>query len=101
VLIVTKPYMERRALATFQAQWPDAHCGMRVSSAGGTVAKYCADKTQDFETVVNIMVGDFQRIIEYPKRGFLVAQSMPQNVREAYRALVGAGYNEHLLKDNL
>lgn len=101
ILIITKPYMERRALATFQAQWPDTGCNMRVSSVGGTIAEYCADKTQDYETVVNIMVGDFQRIIEYPKRGFLMEQPIPQNAHDAYQILVDAGYDQHLLKESL
>lgn len=97
ILIVTKPYMERRALATFRAQWPDANCAMRVSSMGGTIAEYCADNSQPFETVVNIMVGDFQRIMEYPKRGFLSVQPIPQGAYDAYQILVSAGYSEHLL----
>jgi uncharacterized SAM-binding protein YcdF (DUF218 family) len=99
ILIVTKPYMERRALATFQAQWPDADCAMRVSSMGGTIAEYCADGSQPFELVVNIMVGDFQRIMEYPRRGFLVAQQIPQKVHEAYDILVKTGYTQQQLKD--
>ena len=97
ILIVTKPYMERRALATFLAQWPHRKTAMRVSSASGTVDAYCNDD-QPFDVVVNIMVGDFQRLVEYPKRRLMIAQqSIPADVVAAYDDLVAAGYTHHLI----
>lgn len=96
ILIITKPYMERRALATFEAQWPDKSARLNVSSVGGTIDAYC-DETQDMETVINIMVGDLQRIIEYPKRGLSVEQQIPAGIVQAFEALCQVGHVKHLL----
>ena len=49
------------------------------------------------DDVVSIMVGDLQRIREYPARGFQIHQDIPADVWEAYEALVQAGYDRHLL----
>lgn len=94
ILIITKPYMERRALATFEMQWPEKSVRMQAGSVGGLINDYC-NETQNFEMVVNIMVGDLQRIMEYPKRGLLTTQQIPADVVDAYRLLVAAGYTEH------
>ena len=98
-MIVTKPYMERRALATFEAQWPDQHASMMVVSQGGSLGQYC-NKEQPFDVVVNIMVGDMQRIIEYPKHGLQSFQMVPETVLRSYENLIKSGYTEHLLKYN-
>ena len=84
VLLVTKPYMERRALATFEAQWPDKLLDIRVCSQGGSLGQYCNDE-QPLELVINIMAGDLQRIIEYPKRGLQSRQRVPVDVRNTYK----------------
>ncbi len=43
------------------------------------------------------MVGDLQRIKEYPKLGFQIVQEIPDEVWNAYEKLVAAGYNKHLI----
>ncbi len=83
LLLVTKPYMERRALATFAAQWPGENVEIRVSSAGGTLREYCNDE-QLIEIVIHLMVGDLQRILHYPELGLQSAQNVPDDVLEAY-----------------
>jgi len=47
------------------------------------------------ENVMNIMVGDFQRIKEYPDKGFQISQDIPEEVEEAWRILIEAGYHRH------
>lgn len=96
LLIITKPYMERRALATFEAQWPDSRTKIYVSSAGGSLADYC-NFEQPFDLVVNIMVGDMQRILEYPKRDLQTRQDVPNDVMRAYNSLIGLGFTQHLI----
>lgn len=96
ILLVTKPYMERRALATFQLQWPDRTVRLRVTSQGGTIEQYCNEQ-QRYEDVVNLMAGDFQRIVEYPKRGLQVAQHIPASTMKAFEVLTRAGFTECLL----
>jgi hypothetical protein len=49
------------------------------------------------EKVINIMVGDLQRIKYYPARGFQVEQEIPDEVWSACEQLIAAGYNKHLM----
>jgi len=96
ICIVTKPYMERRALATFAVQWPERNVAWNVQSAGGTLAEYCNDE-QPMDVVINIMVGDLQRIIEYPKRGLQMPQDIPDDVIKAFESLISKGFTRHLV----
>lgn len=94
VLAVQKPYMERRTLASLEAQWPEV--AVQVTSPSMSFEEYLtAELTEEF--VINAMVGDFQRIVEYPKRGFASVQPIPLEAREAFETLVRAGYGTQLL----
>lgn len=97
ILLVTKPYMERRALVTFEAQYPDKETVIRVCSQNVMLEEYC-NKEQPFELVINIMVGDLQRIIEYPKRGLQTPQVIPEYVMQAYEYLLSKGYKLGTIK---
>lgn len=96
LLIITKPYMERRTLATFEAQWLDACTKILVSSMGGSSVDYC-NSEQPFDLFVNIMVGDMQRILEYPRRGLQTPQDAPNGVIEACQSLIERGFTCHLI----
>ena len=95
-ILVQKPYMERRTYATFKKQWPDPHTEFTVTSLDVTFDQYCNDEINE-DLVINIMVGDLQRIREYPKRGFQIEQVIPGDVWQAYEELVAAGYTKHLI----
>lgn len=93
-LIVQKPYMERRAYATGKVWWPDVD--LICTSPNGSFAEYTKD-TFDPDTIINIMLGDLERIKEYPARGFQIHQDIPPEVWEAFLFLVEQGYTKHLL----
>lgn len=97
VLLVQKPYGERRTYATFEKQWPDKKTRFIVTSPPISYAEYFND-LQPKDTVINIMVGDFQRMREYPKLGYQTQQHIPDEVWGAYEELVKLGYNKHLVK---
>lgn len=97
VLVVTKPYMERRAKATFEAQWPFPRTRIHVTSPGLGFDDY-VNHEQPAETVVNIMVGDLQRIMEYPRHGLQSEQAIPAAVERAYAVLIRHGYTRHLVE---
>lgn len=88
------PYMERRAYATTRKVWPE-------------VEIVCASQPIDFDDylkgmgderkVAEMLVGDLQRVIEYPKLGFAVEQEVPGDVHDAYKALVRDGFSSRLL----
>lgn len=93
-IVVQKPYMERRSLATFEKNWP----GKRfvVTSPQISFADY---PTADIslEHVIQIMVGDLQRIKIYPQKGFQTYQEIPDDIWEAYQKLVALGFNKQLI----
>lgn len=93
-LLISRPYQQRRSYATCKKLWPDVDvvCGSRplpldeyLASIGNT----------DF--VIDMLVGDTQRVIEYPKRGFAIEQDMPPEVLAAYQRLVKAGHTSRLI----
>jgi hypothetical protein len=45
-----------------------------------------------------MLVGDLQRVIEYPKLGFAVEQDVPSDVHGAYERLLRAGFESRLIK---
>jgi uncharacterized SAM-binding protein YcdF (DUF218 family) len=94
-ILVQKPYMERRTYATFMKQWPDKE--IRVTSPQISFEKY---PTEDIplERVISIMVGDLQRIIDYPVKGFQIYQEVPDHVLNAYEKLILLGFDSHLAK---
>lgn len=99
IIIVHKPYMERRTFATFKKQWPDTSTELMITAPDTAFADYPNDQNPR-ELVINIMVGDLQRIKEYPKLGFQIEQTIPLNVWQAYEQLVAMGYTEHLTKSS-
>lgn len=87
ILLVQKPYMERRTYATFMKQWPDSIESVQVSSPAGSFFDYLTSElTSDF--VLNAMLGDFERIRDYPTLGFQITQPIPEPVMQAYQALL-------------
>ena len=94
-ILVQKPYMERRAYATFRKVWPEKEC--LVTSPQITFEEY-PDAWRTKEDVIHIIVGDLQRIRLYPAKGFQIYQKIPKRVWKAYERLVEQGYTAHLLK---
>ncbi|MEO6726804.1 MAG: YdcF family protein [Blastocatellia bacterium] len=95
IILVQKPYMERRAYATFANFWPEKR--VMVSSPPIPFADYpTADLPKDL--VISIMAGDLQRIREYPAKGFQIEQEIPDDVWQAFEKLVALGYTKHLIK---
>ena len=98
-ILVQKPYMERRTFATFSKVWPGKH--VMVTSPRLSLDEYLRRYSHESLTqddVIGIMVGDLQRIREYPALGFQIPQDIPDDVWEAYGELVRAGYDKYLLK---
>jgi len=95
-LIVTKPYMERRALATGMAQWPGVE--WQVTSPDIAFENYAREDVPEAR-MVHLMVGDLQRIRVYADRGLQVEQVIPSEVWSAYERLVAAGFDQHVMRD--
>lgn len=99
-IVVQKPYMERRAYATFRKLWPEKE--VVVTSPQVSFREYVdhyANRALSAADVVSIMVGDLQRIRVYPARGYQIAQEIPDEVWDAYEELVRAGYDKYLIRN--
>ncbi|WP_129840928.1 YdcF family protein [Streptomyces sp. RFCAC02] len=94
VLLVSKPYMERRAYATVRKLWPgvDVRCASEALELDDYVTSI-----GDERLVLDMLVGDLQRVIEYPKLGFAIEQDVPDDVLAAYGGLVSAGFTSRLI----
>lgn len=95
LIVVQKPYMERRTYATCMKQWPEMD--FIVSSPPIALENYPNEHVSK-EDMIHIMVGDLQRIKEYPARGFQIEQEIPTGVWEAYEYLIKQGFNKHQIK---
>jgi uncharacterized SAM-binding protein YcdF (DUF218 family) len=94
LLILHKPYMTLRTRLTGLVRCPNLN--FRVAAPQFSFDQY-SHLIMSADKLLNIMVGDFQRIIEYPRKGFSAPCSIPADVLEAFQTLVRAGYTKHLL----
>ncbi|MDB5237826.1 MAG: YdcF family protein [Candidatus Kaiserbacteria bacterium] len=92
-IIVTKPYMERRAYATFSKQWPEIKT--YITSPQIAYEDYFLDEKFKHETISH-MVGDLERIRRYGSEGFQIPQEIPEEVWEAYENLIKLGYGKYV-----
>lgn len=94
VLLISKPYEERRAYATARKLWPDIE--IVSASTPMTFAEY-VDSIGDARLVIDMLVGALQRLMIYPAQGFMVSQPVPGDVSEAYERLCQSGFTSRLL----
>jgi uncharacterized SAM-binding protein YcdF (DUF218 family) len=97
-IVVQKPYMERRSFATFRKVWPEKN--VVVTSPRVSLDEYLAGYSNaalSRDDVINIMVGDLQRLKVYPEKGFQIPQEIPPDVWQAFETLVEAGFDQHLV----
>jgi uncharacterized SAM-binding protein YcdF (DUF218 family) len=87
--------MERRTYATFQQQWP----GKTVCITSPQISFENYPTTEaPMEKVINVMVGDLQRIRVYAEKGFQIQQDIPAEVWKTYKQLVTLGFDQQLIK---
>ncbi|MBH5334017.1 YdcF family protein [Streptomyces pactum] len=94
VMLVSKPYMERRSFATARKLWPDVEI---VCASEPLELDDYFKSIGDEKLVVDMLVGDLQRVIEYPKQGFAIAQNVPEDVHAAYESLIRDGFTSRLI----
>ncbi|MEU9852796.1 YdcF family protein [Streptomyces sp. NPDC047974] len=94
VLLVSKPYEERRAYATARRLWP----GIEIVSASVSMslAKY-VDLIGDPKLVLDMLVGAQQRLLIYPDQGFMLRQEIPTGVTASYERLRTRGFTSRLV----
>ena len=94
VLLISKPYEERRAYATARKLWPEVEI---VSASTPMTLDEYVDSIGDARLVIDMLVGALQRLMIYPEQGFMIRQPVPAGVLEAYERLRQAGFTSRLL----
>lgn len=97
LLVVSKPFMQRRSLATYAVEWPEVPATFVTWAS--TFDEYCRAPDLPPDKIIHIMLGDLQRIGIYAQRGFAAPQRIPAPVKAAYERLVAKGYTHHLLPE--
>ncbi|MCC0095942.1 YdcF family protein [Streptomyces flavotricini] len=96
VLLISKPYEERRAYATARKLWPEVEI---VSASSPMTLEEYVDSIGDARLVIDMLVGALQRLLIYPAQGFMISQPVPDDVTEAYERLCRRGFTSRLLLD--
>ena len=99
ILGVHQPFMERRIWAAMGVYWPELN--FSVTSPQVTIPEYLARaKEQGISenASVSVIVGDFQRMDLYAKKGYQLPQQIPEEAWEAFRVLVAMGFDKQLAK---
>ncbi|MCE3036102.1 YdcF family protein [Streptomyces sp. CMSTAAHL-2] len=94
VLLVSKPYEERRAYATARKLWPAVEI---ISASSPMTLEQYVDSIGDARLVIDMLVGALQRLLVYPVQGFMISQSVPDDVLRAYDRLCREGFTSRLL----
>jgi uncharacterized SAM-binding protein YcdF (DUF218 family) len=96
-LLIQNPTMTRRALATFDIEHPG---GRATAVSPGAFDDYLASPAAA-RSLLDDLVGNLQRILVYPQRGWQTAQPVPEAVLSAYRLLLSRGYDRQLVENQL
>ena len=99
ILGVHQPFMERRITAAMGVYWPELN--FSVTSPQVTIPEYLERARQQGvseNASVSVIVGDFQRMDLYAKKGYQLPQHIPEQAWEAFRQLVAMGYDKQLAK---
>ncbi len=93
-ILISRPYQQRRVYATAKKLWPELEiiCASRPLPLDEYIVSI-----GDVSRVINMLVGDTQRIMEYPSKGFAIPQEMPTEVHAAFERLVQAGFVSRLV----
>ena len=97
ILGVHQPFMERRITAAMGSYWPEQ--AFRVTSPQVSIPDYLADAQRQGiseNAAVSVIVGDFQRIELYAKKGYQTPQYIPPEAWDAFHRLVAMGFDKQL-----
>ena len=97
VALITKPAAVLRVMLAAEVQWPDANIHVDCPEI---------DFPSEVSNIVGVlgaideMVGDIQRIQEYPKYGYQAVHAFPPEILESWRFLIASGFTRHLIPES-
>ncbi|MEV5902348.1 YdcF family protein [Streptomyces sp. NPDC052127] len=93
VLLVSKPYEERRSYAMMRKLWADVDVVCASKPVG--LEEY-TDSIGDARMVIDMIVGAFQRVLVFPSLGLAIEQDVPDAAVAAYERL-GVDFTSRLM----
>ena len=96
IVLAVKPFMQRRTWAHMAVEWPEMPA--TLASPSMSLDEYFTDELTP-ERILNILLGDLQRIWVYGRRGWSAPQRVPEPVLAAFENLQAAGFTHHLLSN--
>ncbi|MEU9960547.1 YdcF family protein [Streptomyces sp. NPDC050982] len=96
VLLVSKPYEERRSYAMMRKLWAEVEVVCASSPMG--LEEY-ADSIGDALKVIDMIVGALQRVLVFPRWGLAIEQDAPDAIVAAYERLCAEGFTSRLMPE--
>lgn len=100
ILGVHQPFMERRIMAAMGVYWPEVR--FSVTSPQVTIPEYlrrAKEQGISENASVSVIVGDFQRMDLYARKGYQLPQHIPEEAWAAFHKLVEMGFDKQLAKE--
>ncbi|MCX5363750.1 YdcF family protein [Streptomyces sp. NBC_00124] len=94
VLLVSKPYEERRSYAMMRKLWADVDVVCASTPMG--LEEY-VDSIGDARMVIDMIVGALQRVLVFPGWELAISQDVPSDVVEAYEQSCREGFTSRLI----
>ncbi len=92
LICVHKPFMERRLYAAMKNYWPEANaCYTSPQLSMEEYIQVTVEQGISEQGVIDVLVGDFQRMHIYATRGYQIPQDIPQTAWDAFHKLVELG----------
>lgn len=103
--LVCKNIMRARVWATFERHYPNLPT--QLFSLCATFERFCEldaespslSSIDHRESVIHLMVGEIDRLIHYPQKGYIYPVPLPQAVIESAEYLKQQGYIKHSLNN--
>ncbi len=92
IICVHKPFMTRRLYAAMGVYWPEANA--IFTSPQITLEEHIQnsmDQGLTEQAAIDIIVGDFQRMEVYARKGYQIPQEIPPRAWEAFHSLIRQG----------
>ncbi len=94
-VIVCKPYMSMRCLATARKQWPELRWSVNAPKI--PFSAYMNDDCPA-DQEIRLMTGDLQRLRVYAELGYQTPVEIPDAVWQAYERLVADGFDRYVIR---
>ncbi|MER6325893.1 YdcF family protein [Streptomyces coelicoflavus] len=94
VLLVSKPYEERRSYGMVRKLWPEVE--VVCTSTSMSLEEY-ANSIGEPRMVIDMIVGALQRVLVFPRIGLAIEQDVPDGVVAAFERLCVDGFTSRLM----